>query len=117
MLFMDFSKMSIEEMQAISSKQRDTYQAVISKASLMGDIERAEYLNSFSDEQLDIELGVSVLSLSAKQYRYQTAYRMLCIMQHEAGLFEGDLLMLSHLNAIIDRLEILNQELEPSYEW
>ena len=42
---------------------------------------------------------------------------MLCIMQHEAGLFEGDLLMISHLNAIIDRLEILNQELEPSYEW
>lgn len=80
---MDFSKMSIEAMQAITIKQRDTYQAVISKASLMGDIERAAYLNSFSDEQLDIELGVSVLPLSAKQYRYQTAYRMLCIIQRD----------------------------------
>lgn len=113
---MDCSKMDIETARDLFLMQGENKGNLFEKLSCMGDNDRIEYMKQFTPEQLECDFDFPILPECAVTYRLRSLTTFMCAI-HDMGLADPDIVILSHIRAIIDRLEVLNQELQPDLEW
>lgn len=113
---MDLSKMTPEQAREVFLMQGSNKTNLFEKLSYMGNLERIEYIKQFTPEQLENDFDLPILPECAVTYRLRSLMTFILAIT-DLGLTEPDIVIQSHIKAVLDRLEVLNQELQPDLEW
>ena len=102
----DFTGMSAEEARDIWMRQSDALGAFFSHMSTLGDADRVKYADAFTATELDSNFGITCYTDEVRNYRLRSLSTLIDAA-YGIGCADVDVVVLSHLRAIIDRLESL----------
>ena len=105
-VYMDYSKMTVEESRIIFLQQDKNIGDLLDKLSCLGDKQRVEIVSKISDKEMEEKFGKFEREPDVLKYRYDTLERFLSLAD-SGGLVREDFVIWSHYNAIIQRLDSL----------